>query len=60
MNNELTKLFDGLPEGIVLFNNESRKVTLANQEFKRLFKVQGKNESLQVEDLLRKKNLKEF
>jgi uncharacterized protein YqgQ len=39
MNNELTKLFDSLPEGIVLFNQETQKIALANTEFKRLFSV---------------------
>jgi sensor histidine kinase regulating citrate/malate metabolism len=39
MNSELTKLFDSLPEGIVLFNQDTQKIALANTEFKRLFSV---------------------
>ena len=39
MNLELSKLFDSLPEGVVLVNQESQKIVLANTEFKRLFSV---------------------
>lgn len=38
MNKELTNLFDSLPEGIVLIRQDTGKVTLANTEFKNLFK----------------------
>ncbi len=37
MNDEMTKVFNSLPEGIILFNKETNKVALANKEFKRLF-----------------------
>jgi hypothetical protein len=39
MNLELTRLFDNLPEGIVLYNEEDKNIVLANHEFKRLFKA---------------------
>ena len=39
MNQELTELFDNLPEGIVLINEEKQKIALANNEFKRLFSI---------------------
>eukprot|EP00347_Sterkiella_histriomuscorum_P000376 403376099 len=45
MNTELTKLFDQLPEGIVLYNPESQKISLANSEFRRLFKIQPNNQA---------------
>ena len=46
MNKELTELFDNLPEGIVLINEEEQKIALANIEFKRLFSIYN-DESLQ-------------
>ncbi|CDW85484.1 pas domain s-box protein [Stylonychia lemnae] len=45
MNDELKQLFDNLPEGIVLFNQDDKNISIANQEFLRLF---GSN-SLQVQ-----------
>eukprot|EP00347_Sterkiella_histriomuscorum_P003777 403362985 len=42
---ELTKLFDQLPEGIVLYNPESQKISLANSEFRRLFKIEQNREA---------------
>ena len=39
MNNELINLFNNLPEGIVIYNNETKTVSLVNSEFKRLFKL---------------------
>lgn len=39
MNEDLTKLFDDLPEGILLYNEQTKKVVLANSEFKKLFNV---------------------
>lgn len=39
MNEELTRLFDNLPEGIVLYNKEDKNIVLANHEFRRLFNI---------------------
>ena len=39
MNEELTKLFDNMPEGVVLVSKETKEVKLANSEFKKLFGV---------------------
>ena len=39
MNDELKDLFDKLPEGIVLFNDNTKKIALANNEFKKLFNI---------------------
>lgn len=41
MNDELTKLFDKFPEAIVIFNPETKQISLVNSEFKRLFKIEN-------------------
>lgn len=41
MNEELKTIFDKLPEGIILFDSDTKKVTLTNLEFKRLFNCHG-------------------
>ncbi|CDW84389.1 pas domain s-box protein [Stylonychia lemnae] len=41
MNEDMRKLLDNLPEGIVLFDPETKKITLVNQEYKRLFSLSG-------------------
>ena len=38
MNLDLKRIFDDLPEGILLINEKDSSVTLVNEEFKRLFK----------------------
>ena len=37
MQNEVTEVLEKLPEGILLYNPETSKVQLVNQEFKRMF-----------------------
>ena len=37
MNSELKEIFNALPEGILLYNQKSKKITLVNSEFRRLF-----------------------
>ena len=39
MNNDLKKILDDLPEGIVLINSEENSVSLVNEEFTRIFKI---------------------
>ncbi|CDW73961.1 pas domain s-box protein [Stylonychia lemnae] len=39
MNEDMKKLFDKLPEGIILFNNQSQSISLINEEYKRLFNI---------------------
>eukprot|EP00347_Sterkiella_histriomuscorum_P003008 403365951 len=48
MNNELKVLFDQLPEGIVLYNPDTKKISLANSEFIRLFKFIPTNQTMAV------------
>ncbi len=43
MTEELKKLIDSLPEGIVLFNTEKKTVSIANAEFRRLFPNVGRS-----------------
>ncbi|CDW89272.1 pas domain s-box protein [Stylonychia lemnae] len=57
MNQELTKLFDNLPEGIVLYNQEDKNIVLANHEFKRLFKVNNQQKQ-NTKDYEQLKNLR--
>eukprot|EP00347_Sterkiella_histriomuscorum_P016734 403352055 len=58
MNNELKILFDQLPEGIVLYNPESNKISLANSEFIRLFKLlQGNQTQAVLSDQVNQNNL---
>jgi c-di-AMP phosphodiesterase-like protein len=37
MNEELQNILMNLPEGIILINEETNKVSLKNQEFMRIF-----------------------
>ncbi|CDW74854.1 pas domain s-box protein [Stylonychia lemnae] len=39
MNVDLKMIFDSLPEGIILFDPTNNKVSLANQEYRRLFNI---------------------
>lgn len=49
MNDELTKLLNNLPEGILLYNQDNQKVVLANSEFKRLFGIDNIEDSNTIE-----------
>eukprot|EP00347_Sterkiella_histriomuscorum_P012253 403369304 len=40
MNDELSTLFNNLPEGIILYDPITMKISLVNEEFKRLFNIQ--------------------
>eukprot|EP00347_Sterkiella_histriomuscorum_P016419 403353254 len=66
MNEELSILFNNLPEGIALYDPITMKVSLMNEEFKRLFNLQdsekknkdlnliqqtNKNNSFKIEDI---------
>eukprot|EP00347_Sterkiella_histriomuscorum_P003392 403364475 len=55
MNDELKTIFDKLPEGIILFDIETKKVSLTNLEFKRLFQCQG-----EIEDEIQYVQLKKY
>lgn len=48
MNEELTKIFDSMPEGVVMLQQDDNKVKLANTEFKRLFRVRRSVKSNQL------------
>jgi hypothetical protein len=39
MNEELKSILMNLPEGIILIDEESSKISLNNQEFMRIFQV---------------------
>jgi len=59
MNQELTRLFDNLPEGIVLYSENDKNIVLANHEFKRLFKVKNLDH-LNIKDYENLKNLRPY
>eukprot|EP00347_Sterkiella_histriomuscorum_P021176 403334959 len=61
MNDELKTIFDKLPEGIILFDSESKKVSLANLEFKRLFQCQDlENFDCKVQSKIQDVRLKKY
>ena len=41
MNEDLSNLLSNLPEGIVLYDENTHKIVLANNEFKKLFFEEG-------------------
>ncbi|CDW88876.1 pas domain s-box protein [Stylonychia lemnae] len=49
MNEDLKKLLDKLPEGILLFNPETNSVSLANEEYRRIFNIVN-HDSAQTND----------
>lgn len=59
MNDDLSKLFNDLPEGILVFNQTQNKASLVNAEFKRLFNIVPFEEE-PLEEQIKKKTLKEY
>ena len=62
MNNDLTNLLSNLPEGILIYDDASQHIVLANNEFKRLFLnkedgQQGDMHSVLQEKIMRPYNL---
>ena len=45
MHSDMEKVFDSIPEGVVILSRETHEVKLANQEFKKLFNVADANNS---------------
>ena len=39
MHEDMGKVFDNIPEGVVILSRQTHEVKLANQEFKKLFRI---------------------
>ena len=57
MNEELKSILMNLPEGIILINDESRKVSLNNQEFMRIFQLPTATDPELITDIVRQQTV---
>ncbi len=56
----MRSVFENLPESVILFSRQDRKVQMVNSEFKRLFNIQDQASLDAIDQLVRTRHLALF
>ncbi|CDW81024.1 pas domain s-box protein [Stylonychia lemnae] len=60
MNEELKQIFDKIPEGILLFNESTQRISLTNLEFKKLFTSENQIDNDKVQNVIKDVSLRRY